>query len=136
MHDRKTVGQVSLRFPIQEGAIVIARTSKRERLEKHDDFYFKRDPAEMDEMASFKIGASTIKDIFLPHLFSKTSATFAGATIGTPELGSNAMIRLSFTGLRILPMRSTIPKTAMRLQTRCAVSSGASSSTLAQAPPA
>lgn len=48
MHDRKTVGQVSLRFPIQEGAIVIARTSKRERLEKHDDFYFNGDKRPLD----------------------------------------------------------------------------------------
>jgi 2,5-diketo-D-gluconate reductase B len=51
MHHRKTAGQVSLRFLIQEGAIVIPRTSKRERLEENMTIFdFELDPAEMDEI--------------------------------------------------------------------------------------
>ena len=51
MHHRKTAGQVSLRFLIQEGAIVIPRTSKRERLEENMAIFdFELDPAEMDEI--------------------------------------------------------------------------------------
>jgi 2,5-diketo-D-gluconate reductase B len=51
MHHRKSAGQVSLRFLIQEGAIVIPRTSKRERLEENMTIFdFELDPAEMDEI--------------------------------------------------------------------------------------
>jgi 2,5-diketo-D-gluconate reductase B len=51
MHHRKTAGQVSLRFLIQEGAIVITRTSKRERLEENMTIFdFELDSAEMDEI--------------------------------------------------------------------------------------
>ena len=50
-HHRKTAGQVSLRFLIQEGAIVIPRTSRRERLEENIAvFDFELDAAEMDEI--------------------------------------------------------------------------------------
>jgi 2,5-diketo-D-gluconate reductase B len=51
MHHRKTAAQVSLRFLIQEGAIVIPRTSKLERLgENMAVFDFALEPAEMDEI--------------------------------------------------------------------------------------
>ena len=51
MHHGKTPAQVSLRFLIQEGAIVIPRTSRRERLaENMAIFDFALDPAEMDEI--------------------------------------------------------------------------------------
>ena len=51
LNHRKTAGQVSLRFLIQEGAIVIPRTSRRERLEENSAvFDFELDPAEMDEV--------------------------------------------------------------------------------------
>jgi diketogulonate reductase-like aldo/keto reductase len=47
----KTAGQVSLRFLVQEGAVVIPRTSKRERLgENMAIFDFELDPVEMDEI--------------------------------------------------------------------------------------
>ena len=50
-HHRKTGGQVSLRFLIQEGAIVIPRTSRRERLEENIAIFdFELDAAEMDEI--------------------------------------------------------------------------------------
>ncbi len=51
MHHRKSAGQVSLRFLIQEGAVVIPRTSKLERLEENlavTDFTL--DDAEMSEV--------------------------------------------------------------------------------------
>jgi 2,5-diketo-D-gluconate reductase B len=49
MHHRKSAGQVSLRFLLQEGAIVIPRTSRIERLaENLAVFDFELDPAEMD----------------------------------------------------------------------------------------
>lgn len=51
LHHRKSAGQVSLRFLIQEGAIVIPRTSKLERLEENlAIFDFELDAAEMDEI--------------------------------------------------------------------------------------
>jgi len=51
LNHRKTAGQVSLRFLIQEGAIVIPRTSRRERLEENMAvFDFELDAAEMDEV--------------------------------------------------------------------------------------
>src|SRR5215469_12635725 len=51
MHHRKTAAQVSLRFLVQEGAIAIPRTSKRERLEENMAIFdFELDPAEMDEI--------------------------------------------------------------------------------------
>jgi 2,5-diketo-D-gluconate reductase B len=49
MHHRKSAGQVCLRFLVQEGAIVIPRTSKLERLSENlGVFDFTLDPAEMD----------------------------------------------------------------------------------------
>ncbi len=51
MHHRKTAAQVSLRFLIQEGAIVIPRTARRERLEENMAIFdFELDPAEMKEI--------------------------------------------------------------------------------------
>jgi len=51
MHHRKTAAQVSLRFLIQEGAIVIPRTSKLERLEENMAIFdFTLDPGEIDEI--------------------------------------------------------------------------------------
>src|SRR5262245_32908852 len=45
---RKTAGQVSLRFLIQEGAVVIPRTSRPERLKENMTIFdFELDPAEM-----------------------------------------------------------------------------------------
>ena len=51
LHHRKTAAQVCLRFLLQEGAIVIPRTSKVERLSENlnvSDFVL--DDAEMDEI--------------------------------------------------------------------------------------
>ena len=51
LHHRKSAGQVSLRFLVQEGAIVIPRTSKLERLEENMTIFdFELDAAEMDEI--------------------------------------------------------------------------------------
>jgi len=51
MHHRRTAAQVSLRFLVQEGAVVIPRTAKRERLEENMAIFdFELDPAEMDEI--------------------------------------------------------------------------------------
>ena len=51
MHHRKSAGQVCLRFLIQEGAIVIPRTSKPERLaENVAIFDFDLAPPEMEEI--------------------------------------------------------------------------------------
>jgi 2,5-diketo-D-gluconate reductase B len=51
MRHRKTPAQVSLRFLVHEGAIVIPRTSRRERLEENMAIFdFELDPAEMDEI--------------------------------------------------------------------------------------
>ena len=51
MHHRKTAGQVSLRFLVQEGAIVIPRTSKIERLEENMNIFdFELNADEMDEI--------------------------------------------------------------------------------------
>jgi len=51
LHHRKSAAQVSLRFLLQEGAIVIPRTSKIERLSENlDVFGFTLDDAEMDEI--------------------------------------------------------------------------------------
>ena len=48
---RKTAGQVCLRFLVQEGAIVIPRTSRIERLtENMSIFDFSLSDAEMDEI--------------------------------------------------------------------------------------
>lgn len=47
----KTAGQVSLRFLVQEGAIVIPRTARRERLKENlDVFDFVLDAGEMEEI--------------------------------------------------------------------------------------
>jgi diketogulonate reductase-like aldo/keto reductase len=51
LHHRKTAGQVSLRFLVQEGAVVIPRTSKLERLEENMAIFdFTLNDAEMDEI--------------------------------------------------------------------------------------
>jgi 2,5-diketo-D-gluconate reductase B len=51
LHHRKTAGQVSLRFLIQEGAIVIPRTAKLERLEENMSIFdFELNPPEMEEI--------------------------------------------------------------------------------------
>jgi diketogulonate reductase-like aldo/keto reductase len=51
MHHGKTAGQVSLRFLIQEGAVVIPRTSRLERLKENMTIFdFELNPAEMDEI--------------------------------------------------------------------------------------
>jgi 2,5-diketo-D-gluconate reductase B len=51
MHHRKTAAQVCLRFLVQEGAIVIPRTSRIERLEENMAIFdFALDDAEMDEI--------------------------------------------------------------------------------------
>jgi len=51
LHYRKTAAQVSLRFLLQEGAIVIPRTAKVERLSENlDVFDFELNDAEMDEI--------------------------------------------------------------------------------------
>jgi diketogulonate reductase-like aldo/keto reductase len=50
-HHGKSASQVALRFLIQEGAIVIPRTSVPERLaENFDVFDFELTPAEMDQI--------------------------------------------------------------------------------------
>jgi diketogulonate reductase-like aldo/keto reductase len=50
-HHGKTAGQVSLRFLIQEGAVVIPRTSKLERLKENMAIFdFELDPAEMNQI--------------------------------------------------------------------------------------
>jgi 2,5-diketo-D-gluconate reductase B len=59
----KTPGQVSLRFLVQEGAIVIPRTSKRERLEENMGIFdFELDPAEMDEIRGFALKGTRVVD--------------------------------------------------------------------------
>jgi 2,5-diketo-D-gluconate reductase B len=53
LRHRKSAGQICLRFLVQEGAIVIPRTSKRERLaENVAIFDFTLAPAEMEEIRS------------------------------------------------------------------------------------
>ena len=59
----KTPGQVSLRFLVQEGAIVIPRTSKRERLEENMAIFdFALDPAVMDEIRGFAREGARVVD--------------------------------------------------------------------------
>jgi 2,5-diketo-D-gluconate reductase B len=63
LHHRKTPGQVSLRFLVQEGAIVIPRTSKRERLEENMAIFdFELDPAEMDEIRGLALERRRVVD--------------------------------------------------------------------------
>lgn len=51
MHHRRTAAQVCLRYLLQEGAIVIPRTAKVERLSENlNVFDFELDEAEMDEI--------------------------------------------------------------------------------------
>jgi 2,5-diketo-D-gluconate reductase B len=58
LRHRKSAGQVCLRFLIQEGAIVIPRTSKPERLaENMAIFDFELAPVEMDEIRRLTIRA-------------------------------------------------------------------------------
>lgn len=59
----KTPGQVSLRFLVQEGAIAIPRTSKRERLEENIAvFDFELDAAEMDKIRSLALEGTRVVD--------------------------------------------------------------------------
>jgi 2,5-diketo-D-gluconate reductase B len=59
----KTAGQVSLRFLIQEGAAVIPRTSKVERLEENlSVFNFELDEAEMDAIRKLARSSGRIVD--------------------------------------------------------------------------
>jgi len=63
LHHRKTAGQISLRFLVQEGAIVIPRTSKRERLEENMAIFdFTLDDAEMDEIRKLAHPAGRVVD--------------------------------------------------------------------------
>jgi 2,5-diketo-D-gluconate reductase B len=63
LHHRKTPGQVSLRFLVQEGAIVIPRTSKRERLEENMAIFdFELEPAEMDEIRGLALDGRRVVD--------------------------------------------------------------------------
>jgi 2,5-diketo-D-gluconate reductase B len=63
LHHRKTPGQVSLRFLVQEGAVVIPRTSKRERLEENMAIFdFELDPAEMDEIRGLALEGTRVVD--------------------------------------------------------------------------
>jgi 2,5-diketo-D-gluconate reductase B len=62
-HHGKTAAQVSLRFLIQEGAIVIPRTSKLDRLtENMTIFDFELDPSEMDEIRGLADDATRVVD--------------------------------------------------------------------------
>jgi 2,5-diketo-D-gluconate reductase B len=62
-HHGKTAAQVSLRFLVQEGAIVIPKTSKRERLEENlAVFDFELDPSEMDEIRKLANGGGRVVD--------------------------------------------------------------------------
>jgi len=63
MHHGKTAGQVSLRFLIQEGAAVIPRTSKPERLKENMTIFdFKLDQAEMDEIRGLSGRSARVVD--------------------------------------------------------------------------
>jgi 2,5-diketo-D-gluconate reductase B len=63
MHHGKTPAQVSLRFLIQEDAIVIPRTSRRERLEENMAIFdFELGPAEMDEIRRLARGGGRVVD--------------------------------------------------------------------------
>ena len=60
---KKTAGQVSLRFLIQEGAIVIPRTSKIERLTENISLFdFELSDAEMDEIRKLSRPTGRIVD--------------------------------------------------------------------------
>jgi 2,5-diketo-D-gluconate reductase B len=62
-HHHKTAGQVSLRFLIQEGAVVIPRTSKPERLKENMTIFdFELDPAEMDAIRGLADEATRVVD--------------------------------------------------------------------------
>jgi 2,5-diketo-D-gluconate reductase B len=63
LHHRKTAAQVSLRFLVQEGAVVIPRTEKLERLaENMAIFDFALDDAEMDEIRKLATPAGRVVD--------------------------------------------------------------------------
>jgi diketogulonate reductase-like aldo/keto reductase len=63
MRHGKTAGQVSLRFLIQEGAIVIPRTSKLERLKENMTIFdFELDRAEMDAIRKLADEATRVVD--------------------------------------------------------------------------
>jgi len=63
LHHRKSAAQVSLRFLVQEGAIVIPRTSKRERLEENTAIFdFTLDDAEMAEIRKLASPTGRVAD--------------------------------------------------------------------------
>src|SRR5215468_4001700 len=63
MHHGKTAGQVSLRFLIQEGAVVIPRTSNPERLKENMAIFdFELDPGEMDEIRGLSGRSARVVD--------------------------------------------------------------------------
>jgi 2,5-diketo-D-gluconate reductase B len=63
MHHRKTAAQVSLRFLIQEGAVVIPRTSRLERLKENMAIFdFELGPAEMDAIRGLADEATRVVD--------------------------------------------------------------------------
>jgi 2,5-diketo-D-gluconate reductase B len=63
MAHKKTAGQVCLRFLVQEGAIVIPRTSKVERLSENVDIFdFALSNAEMDEIRKLARPSGRIVD--------------------------------------------------------------------------
>jgi diketogulonate reductase-like aldo/keto reductase len=63
LHHGKTPGEVCLRFLVQEGAIVIPRTSKRERLEENMAIFdFELDPTEMDEIRGLALEGKRVVD--------------------------------------------------------------------------
>jgi 2,5-diketo-D-gluconate reductase B len=62
-HHRKTAAQVSLRFLIQEGAVVIPRTSNPERLKENMAIFdFELGPAEMDAIRGLAGGGARVVD--------------------------------------------------------------------------
>jgi diketogulonate reductase-like aldo/keto reductase len=63
MRHRKTAGQASLRFLVQEGAVVIPRTSKPERLKENMTIFdFELDPAEMNAIRKLADEATRVVD--------------------------------------------------------------------------
>src|SRR6266481_8549515 len=62
-HHGKTAGQVSLRFLTQEGAVVIPRTSRLERLKENMTIFdFELDPAEMDAIRKLADESARVVD--------------------------------------------------------------------------
>lgn len=67
MHYRKTASQVSLRYLLQEGAVVIPRTSRRERLEENMAvFDFSLNDAEMEQIRALAGGRRVVNPSTAP----------------------------------------------------------------------